>query len=57
MGSELHVRLVALQSDSELERKARKSHRRGTWVQEELDYALRIASRIVELFRHDTDQA
>jgi hypothetical protein len=45
----LHERLVALQSDKELERKAKKARERANlWTQEELDAADREAKRLHE---------
>ncbi len=45
--ADLHTRLVALQDDEELERKAAKSKERANlWTQEELDAADRQAFRL-----------
>jgi hypothetical protein len=50
MCGDLHKRLIARQSDEELERKAEKAWmRRGKlWTQEELDAADREAQRIYD---------
>ena len=45
---DLHERLIARQSDAELERKSAKSVRRGIWTQEEMDAADREAKRLHE---------
>jgi hypothetical protein len=51
MCDDLHHRLVALQSDEELERKARKAVTRSNiWTQEELDAADREADRMFRYF-------
>jgi hypothetical protein len=42
----LHARLVALQSDEEIERKATKATHRGKWTVEELDSVDRRAQRL-----------
>jgi hypothetical protein len=45
--SDLHNRLVALQTDEELRRKADKARERSNlWTQEELDWARRRAERL-----------
>ena len=45
----IHGRLIARQSDAELERKAKKARERANlWTQEELDAADRRAERIME---------
>ena len=45
----LHQRLIALQSDEELQRKAKKARERANlWSQEELDAADREAKRLYE---------
>lgn len=49
----LHKRLIALQSDEELERKWRKAQGRWSnryWGQEELDVADREAKRMADYF-------
>ncbi len=45
----LHKRLIARQSDAELERKALKA-RATLWTQEEIDWIHRQADRMVEFF-------
>lgn len=48
----LHERLVALQDDAELKRKAAKAVRKdGLWTLEELDATVRDAERIVQTIR------
>ena len=54
VSSDLHKRLVALQSTGELRRKAHKSRRRGVWTQEENDYGSRRVAWLWEgLFVED----
>lgn len=52
LNPDLHRRLIARQSDEELERKADKAwERRGKlWTQEELDAADRVAARWSKFF-------
>lgn len=42
----LHHRLVALQTEEELERKAKKAATRLFWTQEEIDHIRRRAERL-----------
>ena len=49
--AELHERLVALQPDEELRRKAEKARQRGIWTQEDIDLANREAKRLLEWLR------
>lgn len=55
LNPDLHKRLIARQSDEELERKASKAvERRGKlWSQEELDAADREAQRLYDYFHQD----
>lgn len=46
--TKLHLKLVARQSDDELERKAIKAQQRGFWTQEDIDWAYRRAERLYQ---------
>lgn len=46
--SDLHTRLVEIQSDEELKRKAAKAARPGWWTIEDIDAAGREAQRLWE---------
>lgn len=51
----LHERLIARQSDAELDRKAAKARTKAIWTQEEIDAIKRRASRMVDWFRDSED--
>jgi hypothetical protein len=54
----LHERLIARQSDAELERKAAKAWmRKGKlWTQEEIDAADREAQQLIDFFAQSTTE-
>ena len=47
---ELHERLIARQTDSEIKRKQAKARRKGFWTQEDVDAAYRTADHWIEFF-------
>lgn len=53
----LHERLIAKQTEEELERKANKARRKDLiWTQEEIDAARRVAKRWRKLFVDEKDE-
>jgi hypothetical protein len=50
MQPKLHIRLVARQPSSELQRKADKARRRNIWTQEDVDLTVRYADEMLPLW-------